>query len=315
MTTGTRLGRSGLGPTNSRPLAALAALPLALVALLAPVQPADAAKSEKKPRIVALTPFSANTLVKLGVKPIAIGEGQGGAKLDPKLKKVPTLPLSHAANGPNLEQLAQYDPDIVFSERTWQAGFEAIRGLGIRIVTSDPYRVSSVPRKIRSVGKVVDRKRKAGKLAKQVQGQIKRATADVSSSPRVLMILGVGETPYAFLPTSWGGDLVSAAGGELLTEGLSNDGGDNLLVSGGYAQISDEQIIAMNPDVIIAVAHGRAEDLDAIAENLRNDEAFEVTNAGVNDRIYVTTDDSMLQGNTNVASTINRIRADYLQNR
>jgi len=308
--TGPSLGRLGLRPKS------LLIAALALVVAFTFAQPAGAGKGDKeKPRIVALTPFSANTLVKLGIKPVAIGEGQGGAKLDPKLKKVPTLPLSHAANGPNLEQLAQYDPDVVFSERTWQAGFEAIRGLGIRIVTSDPYRVSSVPRKIRAVGKVVDKRGKAGKLAKQVQKQITRSSSGVTSSPRVLMILGVGETPYAFLPNSWGGDLISAAGGELLTEGLSNDGGDNLLVSGGYAQISDEQIIAMNPDVIIAVAHGRAEDLDAIAENLSNDDAFEVTNAGVNDRIYVTTDDSLLQGNTNVASTINRIRGDYLQNR
>lgn len=312
MTTGPRRGQSGLRPRNFIPLAALA---LALALLLGPAQAAHAAKPEKKPRIVALTPFSANTLVKLGVKPIAIGEGQGGAKLDRRLNNVPKLPLSHAANGPNLEQLAQYDPDIVFSERTWQAGFEAIRGLDIRVVTSDPYRVSSVPRKIRSVGKIVGQKKRAAKLAKQVQGQIKRSTSNVTTSPKVLMILGVGETPYAFLSNSWGGDLVRAAGAELLTGDLSSEGGDDLLVSGGYAQISDEKIIEMNPDVIIAVAHGRAEDLDAIAENLRNDEAFEVTNAAANDRIYVTTDDSMLQGNTNVASTINKIRSEYLLNR
>lgn len=312
MTTGLRRGQSGLRPRNFIPLAALA---LALALLLGPAQAAHAAKPEKKPRIVALTPFSANTLVKLGVKPIAIGEGQGGAKLDRRLNNVPKLPLSHAANGPNLEQLAQYDPDIVFSERTWQAGFEAIRGLDIRVVTSDPYRVSSVPRKIRSVGKIVGQKKRAAKLAKQVQGQIKRSTSNVTTSPKVLMILGVGETPYAFLSNSWGGDLVRAAGAELLTGDLSSEGGDDLLVSGGYAQISDEKIIEMNPDVIIAVAHGRAEDLDAIAENLRNDEAFEVTNAAANDRIYVTTDDSMLQGNTNVASTINKIRSEYLLNR
>ncbi|KAB2851192.1 MAG: hypothetical protein F9K44_02390, partial [Hyphomicrobiaceae bacterium] len=43
--------------------------------------------------------------------------------------------------------------------------------------------------------------------------------------------------------------------------------------------LADEQIIAMNPDVIIAVAHGRNEDLDTIAENLRNDPTFETTNA------------------------------------
>ena len=295
-------------------VAALSVLALAALAVL-PATATSAKGGKDKPRIVALTPFSANILIKLGVKPVAIGEGQGGVKLDPRLRNVPTLTLSHAANGPNLEQLADADPDIVFSERTWSAGFEAIRGLGMRIVTADPYRVSSVPRKIRAVGKVVDKKAKAGKYAKRVQKQIRRSTADVTTSPRVLMILGVGETPYAFLSNSWGGDLISQAGGSLLTDELTNDGGDDLLVQGGYAQISDEQIIRLNPDVIIAVPHGRAEDLDAIAENLRNDEAFEVTNAAVNNRIYVTTDSSLIQGNTNVASLINKVRSDYLLNR
>lgn len=299
----------------TRPIRLVLAALAALAFVLATTVPAATAAKGERQRVVALTPFSANTLIKLGIKPVAVGEGQGGVKLDPKLNKVPRLPLSHAANGPNLEQLAQYDADIVFSERTWRAGFSAIRGLGMRIVTADPYRVSSVPRKVRKVGKVVDKKLKAGKLADKIARQIKRSTSGIDSSPRVLMILGVGETPYAFLADSWGGDLIRRAGGELLTDGLSNDGGDDLLVQGGYAQISDEQIIAMNPDVIIAVPHGRADDLGAIAENLRSDPAFEVTNAAQNGRIYVTTDSSFIQGNTNVAAIINKVRRDYLQNR
>lgn len=308
-------------PTNRRRAGVLAAIVALLAsALVAAPASAPAAKGNKggkggKERIVALTPFSANTLIKLGVKPVAIGEGQGGVKLDPKLANVPRLPLSHSANGPSLEELTSYDADTVFSERTWRAGFSAIRDLGMRIVTADPYRVSSVPRKVRTIGKVVHQKKRAGKLAKQISGQIKRASANVTRSPRVLMILGVGETPYAFLSNSWGGDLIKQAGGELLTDGLSNDGGDDLLVQGGYAQISDEQIISMNPDVIIAVPHGRADDLDAIADNLRNDPAFEVTNAAQNGDIYVTTDSSFIQGNTNVASLINQVRSDYLKNR
>lgn len=288
---------------------------LALVfGMTASVEAAKGGKGEKQ-RIVALTPFSANTLIKLGIKPVAIGEGQGGVKLDRKLRNVPTLALSHASNGPNLEQLAATDADLVFSERTWKAGFEAIKGLGMQVVTKDPYRVSSVPRKVRSIGKLVGQKAKAGKLADQIQKGTRNATLNPTSNPKVLMILGVGETPYAFLSNSWGGDLIRQAGGALLTEGLTSDGGNDLLVNGGYAQISDEKIIDLNPDVIIAVPHGRADDLGAIAENLRNDPAFGITNAGENGRVYVTTDSSLIQGNTNVASLINKVRNDYLENR
>src|SRR5690606_7128422 len=92
--------------------------------------PAEAAKPN---RIVALTPFAANTLVRLGIKPVAVGKTPGNVKLHRKLRKVRKLPLSHASNGPNLEQLAQLDPDLVFSERTWKAGHSAIRQLGIKV--------------------------------------------------------------------------------------------------------------------------------------------------------------------------------------
>ena len=56
----------------------------------------------------------------------AIGQTLGGGeRFSPKLKGVPTLPLSHP-NGPNLEQLASLDPDLVFSSRTWAKGNQAM---------------------------------------------------------------------------------------------------------------------------------------------------------------------------------------------
>src|SRR5262245_20058066 len=63
-------------------------------------------------RIVALTPFGANTLAKLGVEPVGVGQTLGGQnRLSQKLKGVEVLPLPHP-NGPNLEQLASLDPDL-----------------------------------------------------------------------------------------------------------------------------------------------------------------------------------------------------------
>ena len=71
---------------------------------------ASAAHAAPPKRIVALTPFAANTLVKLGVMPVGIGQTLGGQeRFSPKLKGVEVLPLSHP-NGPNLEQLASLDP-------------------------------------------------------------------------------------------------------------------------------------------------------------------------------------------------------------
>jgi iron complex transport system substrate-binding protein len=297
---------------SGRRIAAIA-LTAALALLVA--LPA-AAPAAKKKRYVALTPFAANTLAALGKKPVAIGEGIGGRReLDRKLRNVPVLPLSHASNGPNLEQLAQYDPDVVFSERTWRAGKKAIRNLGIKVVEDDPARISSIKRKVMAIGKVVGERKKARKYAKRLTKGVKGATRHISSRPRVLMILGVGQTLYAFLPNTWGGDLVKRAGGSLLTDGLASGDDDGLLVSGGYAQLSDEEILIRDPDVIIAVPHGRDEDMDEIADNLRDDETLAATSAGMNDEIHVVADNTLLQASTKAASTIKRVRSKYLHNR
>ena len=73
-------------------------------------------------RIAALTPFTANTLAELGVRPVAIGQTLGGHdRFDPRLRGVPTLALSHP-NGPNLEQLAVRNPQLVLSAPIWRKG-------------------------------------------------------------------------------------------------------------------------------------------------------------------------------------------------
>jgi iron complex transport system substrate-binding protein len=292
------------GSRAGRLTALLACVLIALAA--AGAGPADAAK---KKRYVALTPFAANTLVKLGIKPVAIGETPGGqTSLSPKLKNVPELPLSHASNGPNLEQLVSYDPDVVFSEQTWKAGHGAIRNLGIRVYMDDPNEVQNVPGSIKKVGAHAKQKKRAEKVAKKAQKQIKTATRNVGDGPRVLVILGVGQTPYAFMPNSWGGNVVMRSGGALITGGLDSED-PGIPGGGGYAQISDEQIIAENPDYIIAVPHGNAEDIPEIQESLENDTAFANTNAGRNDEIHVTTRNDLVQATTDVPKTIKFVRS------
>ena len=78
-----------------------------------------------------------------------------------------------------------------------------------------------------------------------------------------MLILGVGRTPFTFLPNSWGGDIVTKAGGELLTGGVSS--------GSGFERISDEVVVAENPDIIIAVPHANADDIPSLTDYLRDE--------------------------------------------
>jgi iron complex transport system substrate-binding protein len=280
-------------------------LALALLATL--VLAAAPAASAAPRRVAALTPFTANTLAELGVRPVGVGQVLGGAdRISPRLDGVPRLPLSHP-NGPNLEQLAKLDPQLVLSTPTWRRGAAGMRRLGIQVVESDPRSVAAVPDETRRIGRILGRTRHAGRIAAAQAGAIASARRGAKRHPSVLVVLGVGRTPYAFLENSWGGDVVRQAGGRLLTQGLR--------ASGGFARISNETVVARNPDVIIAVPHGNPRDIPRLAGFLRNNPAWRTTKAARRNRIYVSTGNSLLQAWTDVGRVIRDVQAKFLKNR
>jgi iron complex transport system substrate-binding protein len=278
-----------------------------LVAALLTTALAGPAAAAPPKRIVALTPFSANTLVELGVRPIAIGQSPGGrSRFDSSLRKVRSLPLAHP-NGPNMEQLASLRPGLVFSSPTWRKGARTMRSLDIRVRESDPRYGRDLYDSIEEVAGIVDREAAGRRLIRRIERKLARATAGYKSRPRVMLVLGVGRTPYVFLENSWGGDLLQRAGARLVTADAES--------SSGFARISDEVVVQEDPDIIIGVPHARSDDLDGIRRYMQSNQTWRLTSAGQNDRIYVSSDDSLLQADIDIAETINRVRSRYLKNK
>ncbi len=291
-----------LVPAMRAKSAIAALLALAVLALALPA----ASQSAAPKRIVALTPFSANTLAKLGVTPVAIGETLGGSeRFSPKLRNVTALPLSHP-NGPNLEQLASLDPDLVFSSQTWAKGNQAMESLGIDVVLHDPRSINGAFADTFKIGTIVGRKHYARDLLQQMRKQVESASAGIHKRPKVMLILGVGRTPFTFLPNSWGGDIVTKAGGRLLTGGVDSNS--------GFERISDEVVVAENPDVIIAVPHADADDIPSLTDYLRSNPAWSSTTAARKGQVYVSVDNSLLQAGTDIAGTVRKVRRAYLKN-
>lgn len=286
---------------------------IALIALTAALFAGSAGAAGSKKRVVALTPFSANTLVGVGVKPVAIGAMAIGKKgYSPKLKGIKQLPLSHP-NGPNMEQIAQIDPDTVLTSTEWRKGSQTMRDLAITVREMDAITATAVPSKIRSIGYAFGSKKATDKLVAQAKSEYAYATKGsrksphpIKERPKVLMVLGVGRTPYVFLNNSWGGSIAKAAGATLL--------GGELRGSGGFVKVSDEYVVQQNPDVILAVPHGNAKDLNAIREHMLTNPAWSTTDAVKNGNVYATMDDALLQPNIDVGDTIKRVRVAFLKN-
>ncbi len=279
---------------------------LALAVTVFVLGAAAAAPAAAPRRLVALSPFTANTLADLGVRPVGIGNTLGGTdRFSSKLAGVPRLALSHP-NGPNLEQLAALNPQVVLSSPTWNRGHAAMRRLGMRVAMHDPHSVADVPRRTRAIGALVGRSRAGRALAARQQRDINAARRGIRKRPSVLLLLGVGRTPYAFLPGSWGGDVVTQAGGRLLTAGMRG--------SGGFARISNETVVARDPEIIIAVPHGNPRDIPSIAGYLANNPAWRTTRAVRRGRVYVATGNSLLQAYTDAGRIIRDVRTKFLRN-
>jgi iron complex transport system substrate-binding protein len=277
-----------------------------LLAFVATAALGAAAPAAAAPRVAALTPFTANTLAALGVRPVGVGQTLGGGdRLAASLGGVPRLPLSHP-NGPNLEQLARLDPQLVLSTPTWRKGAAGMRRLGMRVAEVEPRRVTDVPRDTVRVGRLVGREAAARRAAARITRDVHAATRGIRRRPRVLLILGVGRTSYAFLANTWGGDLVRRAGGRLLTDGLR--------AGGGFFRISDETVVRRDPDVIIAVPHGSASQIPRLAAYLRSNPAWRTTKAARSGRVYVATGNSLLQAYTDAGRTIRDVRKKFLHN-
>src|SRR5262249_49916253 len=151
----------------------------------------------------------------------------------------------------------------------------------------DPATVTDIGRQTRAIGSILGRTRAANTLATKIESDVAAATRGITKHPRVLVILGVGRTPYAMLSNSWGRNIGAPAGGALLTQGLTSPS--------GTARISDEIVVKRNPDIIIAVPHGNPGNIPKLAAYYRNNPNWRNTNAVKNGRVYVATGNSLLQ--------------------
>lgn len=288
-----------------------AVLIVALASLIVSLSAGPAAAAVAPGKVVALTPFSANAMALMGASPAAVGQTLGGdRRLAPVLRTTPVLTLSHP-DGPNREELALYQPELVFTSPQWARGRPMMETVvdvdnGGRVVDADPRSVQGVYAKTRQIAALLGREARGRRLIKSMKRQVTKARRGIERRVRVMMILGVGRTPFVFLENSWGGQVVKLAGGRLLTGGATS--------RGGHAKIGDDVVVDERPDVIIAVPHSDEENIPSVISYLRRNPAWRSTPAVRNRRVFISTDNSLLQAGTDIGRTIRIVRKQYLKN-
>ncbi len=171
----------------------------------------------------------------------------------PAAYEIPVISISHSA-GPNLEQLASVQPDLVLTSSTYGRFAEPIQqSLGAPVLVYD---VDDVLNKIDLFGSLVGCSDKAQQAAAELRAKISQQQRGLpEAGPEVFGLFGTSESFLGFTSTSYPGDMVSLLGGSM----IADDAAPYLyrgIPNPSYAVFSLENVVERDPNVILVVRHG-----------------------------------------------------------
>ena len=183
----------------------------------------------------------------------------------PKLKGVKRLPLSHP-NGPNLEQLAALDPDLVLSAPTWAKGNRRCRGSASPVAELDPRSspASGATTRRSASSSAAGRGGAARAIATQAAVAARRRDPQAPA--------GDADPRRRAHPVRVPAEQLGRRHRQQRRRRAADRRAS--APSAGFERISDEVVVAENPDIIIAVPHGNADDIPRLADYLRDNPAW-----------------------------------------
>ena len=198
--------------------------------------------AEPATRIVALTAADCEILCALGCEDALVGRGEYCDYPTSVLDK----PSVQSGYNTNIEEIIALQPQVVLmgtmAQTTEQV--EALAQAGIQVVVSDAQNIEGVYTAIRLIGAIMGKDAEAEAMVADMQ----TAFADIEARSEA-----TGKTVYFEVsPLQWG--LWTAGKGTFMDELAAMCGLENAFADvEGWAEISEEQVIARDPDYIVTI--------------------------------------------------------------
>ena len=198
--------------------------------------------TEPATRIVAMQPSDCEILWALGCEDALVGVGQ----YCDYPASIADLPVVQSGQETNIEEILALNPQVVLMNDMSQSE-EQVQQLeqnGVKVVISKATDLDGVYYAVRMIGQLMDRENSAEALIADMQktfGEIREKSADE------------GKTIYFEVsPLQWG--LWTAGKGTFMDELASVCGLTNAFADvDGWASVSEEQVIARDPDYIVTI--------------------------------------------------------------
>lgn len=173
---------------------------------------------------------------------------------------------------PNLEAIVGLEPDLLIA---WWYARDNLLPIEdkVTVMYINPQSVEDVLQLIRQIGLIMNKVEEAEKLVEEMQSRIEnitKITEDLNKSQRPLVYYELSKKGRTVGQGTFTNELIYMAGG-------INIAADEPF---RYPDLTDEYIIARNPDVIVVVSYG------ASVEEIKSRNGWQNINAIKNDRVY-----------------------------
>lgn|ERR1700761_3065262 len=200
-------------------------------------------------RIVSLSPDLTEMLYGVG----AFSRVVAVSNFDTYPPEVAKLPRLGDLNNPSFEKLAALRPDLILITEV-QAPFleNSLNQLGFHVLKASNRTIQEVYDAILAIGHATGNEAEAAKLVAVTREGLDRVARKTAGVPKPRVVMIVDRIPGTLR------DLYTATDGSYLAELVAIAGGRIAIapVATGYEKLSNEDLLAANPDVILDFVQG-----------------------------------------------------------
>ena len=194
-------------------------------------------------RVIALNPADCEILYAIGAEDVLVGRGEYCNYPG----DVTELPSVNSGAETNIEQILALEPQAIIMSKMAQTveQVEALEAAGVRVIISDAQNLAGVYDAIAMLGELTGRQEAAAALAEEMRAGFEALSEKAEDT---------GKTVYFEVsPLEWG---LWTSGAETFLDELAQIVGLTNAFSDvtGWAEISQEQVLARDPDYIVTTA-------------------------------------------------------------
>ncbi|MBQ9358017.1 MAG: ABC transporter substrate-binding protein, partial [Abditibacteriota bacterium] len=241
---------------------------------------------EPPERLVAMNPADITNLISLGCLDMLVGRGE----FCTSPSAIKSLPKVGTGANTNAEEIIMLKPDLVIMDTMAQTKehSEALEKAGIQVLTLKSDKLDDIATAIKLIAECLDKKPEGKEAVSAFWTRLENLKNRCAETPFT------GKTVYFEVsPLSQG--LWAAGGSTFLNETGKLMGLKNIFQKqAGWIQVSEEQVISRNPDIIVALCYD-PEQKEAMIQEICSRKGWKNINAVKNHKVFCGMSDKLSQ--------------------